>query len=254
MNSSSEPHITDALLLAGDTPLYSKSGPRAITLQAGKESRLVFLTEPASLAVEQYKMMRRRLCAQHPRGGILLITSPSPGEGKTLTSINLSWCLAEGGHETCLVDFDFRSPGVSAALGCSFEDNCVEDVLTGKRTIMQSMRQLGDRPLYVLGIRERLNSPAQLLASSHMSPLINDLRAMFQWVILDLPPAIPMADVAEVLPHVDGALMVVRSGKTDRAMVAPPLEILGSKLWGVVLNDSPVNGSSYYGYYGDRKK
>jgi Mrp family chromosome partitioning ATPase len=76
---------------------------------------------------------------------------------------------------------------------------------------------------------------------------------MFQWVILDFAPMIPMADVGEVLPHVDGAMMVVRSGKTDKSLIAPSLEILGTKIWGVVLNDSVIKGSTYYGYYGIRK-
>jgi Mrp family chromosome partitioning ATPase len=69
---------------------------------------------------------------------------------------------------------------------------------------------------------------------------------MFQWVILDFAPVIPMVDVAEVIPHVDGAIMVVRTGKTDKSMIAPALEILGTKLWGVIANDSPISGSSYY--------
>ena len=76
---------------------------------------------------------------------------------------------------------------------------------------------------------------------------------MFQWVVLDFAPAIPMADVGEVLPHVDGALMIVRSGKTSKAMVPPSLEILGSKLWGVVMNDALIKGSAYYGHYGNRR-
>jgi Mrp family chromosome partitioning ATPase len=77
---------------------------------------------------------------------------------------------------------------------------------------------------------------------------------MFQWIILDFAPIIPMADVAEVIPSVDGALMVLRSGKTDRSVVEPSLEILGPKLLGVVVNDSPINGSSYYGYYGTNRR
>ena len=63
-----------------------------------------------------------------------------------------------------------------------------------------------------------------------------------------------MADVPEVVANVDGALMVIRSGKTDKSMITPGVEVLGSKLWGVVVNDSPINGSSYYGYYGNRKE
>jgi capsular exopolysaccharide synthesis family protein len=255
MSSTLGLHTTNAArLVDGAPPLRLAAGRRVITVRPGKKSRLVFLTEPDGLAVEQYKMLRRRLCTLHPTGGAMLITSPSPGEGKTLTSVNLAWCLAEAGHRTCLVDLDFRAPGVAPTLGYSFDEDGVEDVLAGKRTISQSIRQLGERSLYVLGVRKRLVSPGELLSPASLAPLLTDLRAMFQWIILDFAPIIPMADVAEVIPFVDGALMVLRSGKTDRSVVEPSLEILGPKLLGVVVNDSPINGSSYYGYYGNNRK
>jgi capsular exopolysaccharide synthesis family protein len=227
---------------------------RNIALQTSKKSRLVFLTEPNGLAVEQYKLLRRRLRTLHPEGGVVLISSPSPGEGKTLTSTNMAWCLADGGHQTCLVDLDFRASGVSSTLGYNFEEDGVEDVLNGKRSILEAARQVGDRPLYVLGVRKCLESPTELLTAAVLSPFLSDLRAMFQWVILDCAPVIPMADVAEILPLVDGAIMLVRAEKTEKSMIAPALEILGSKLWGVVVNECQIDGSSYYGYYGSRKR
>ena len=253
MSSTLGLHTTNMARQVDDVPLRLIPGRRVVTIQPNKKSRLVFLTEPTGLAAEQYKMLRRRLCTLHPLGGAMLITSPGPCEGKTLTSVNLAWCLADASHHTCMVDLDFRAPGISPTLGYVFEEDGVEDILTGHRTISQSVRKIGGPSLYVLGIKKRLGSPGELLSSASLTPLLADLRATFQWVILDIAPVIPMADVAEVLPYVDGALMVIRSGKTDKSMVAPSLEILGSKLWGVVLNDSPINGSSYYGYYGNRK-
>ena len=254
MNSILGLHTTSAVRLVNTisprpTPMRQVPAP-----QPEKKSRLVFLTEPAGLAVEQYKILHRRLCNHHSEGGAVLITSPSPGEGKTLTSINLAWCMAQAGHHTCLVDLDFRAPGVTQTLGLNIEEDGLEDVLAGKRTVHQSVRQLGDRSLYVLGIRKRLISPGGLLSSAAMVPLLTELRTMFHWIILDFAPMIPMADVGEVLPHVDGAIMVVRAGKTEKALIAPSLEILGSKLWGVVMNDSSIHGSAYYGYYGMRRR
>jgi capsular exopolysaccharide synthesis family protein len=226
---------------------------RSITLSPRKKSRLVFLTEPEGLAAEQYKILRRRLLASHPEGGVMLVTSPSPGEGKTLTSVNLSFCLAQGGHKTCLVDLDFRAPGVSLALGCEFEEDGIEDVLNGDRTIPECIRQLGERSLHVLGVKKALPSPGHFFTPEILSPVLSTLSTMFQWVILDFAPVIPMSDVAEIMPQVDGALLVIRTGKTEKSLVAPCLETLGSKLWGVVVNDSPISGSSYYGYYGKHR-
>jgi len=229
------------------------SRKRTVTLQPGKKSRLVFLTEPEGLAVEQYKILRHRLRTLHPEGGVMLVTSPSPGEGKTLTSVNLAFCLAEGGSKTCLVDLDFRAPGVGSTLGYEFEDDSIEDVLNGERTIAESARQLGERPLYVLGVKKCRASPGQFFKPEVLTPVLNTLRSVFQWVILDFAPVIPMSDVGEIAPQADGALLVIRTGKTDKSLIVPCLETLGSKLWGVVVNDSPISGSSYYGYYGKHR-
>ncbi len=236
------------------SPLPANPTTRVIRIQPQPTSRLAFLTEPTGLAVEQYKLLRGRLNALQPRGGVMLVTSPGPGEGKTLTSINLAWSLAEGNFRTCLVDLDFRAPGTARTLGYNPENGGVEEVLTGKRTIAQTICQVGDRPLHLLPIRDRVETPSTLFSPSVLGPLLNSLRGMYRWVILDLAPAVPMSDVAEVVPQVDGALMVVRAGKTQKAMVHAPLEILGSKLWGVVLNDSPILGSAYYGAYGSAKR
>jgi capsular exopolysaccharide synthesis family protein len=223
---------------------------RTIQIEAHATARLPFLMDPAGLAVEQYKMLRGRLNALEPHGGILLVTSPAPGDGKTLTSINLAWSLAQGGFRTCLVDLDFRAPGVTRTLDLSTDDGGTEEVLTGKKTLAQTLFQIGDRPFHVLGIRERVEEPSQLYAPARLTPLLSALKASYRWVILDLAPAVPMSDVSDILPQADGALMVVRSGKTQKAFMPPLLEILGKKLWGVVLNDTPVLGSAYYGSYG----
>jgi capsular exopolysaccharide synthesis family protein len=253
MNSILGLHTTNTVRLMNAPSPRPLPVKRILTPQPTKKSRLVFVTEPTGLAVEQYKILHRRLCNRHPEGGVILVTSPSPGEGKTLTSINLAWCMAEAGRRTCLVDMDFRAPGINLTLGCATEEDSLEEVLTGKRTLHQAIRQVGDRSLYVLGINKGLASPGTLLSSASIVPLLMELRAMFQWIILDFAPMIPMADVGEVLPYVDGAMMVVRSGKTDKSLIAPSLEILGAKIWGVILNDSVINGSAYYGYYGMKK-
>jgi capsular exopolysaccharide synthesis family protein len=252
MSIGSVIHTTQSEYL--DNGAFPLRSGKTIRLQPSTRSRLVFLTEPTGLAVEQYKLLRRSLNTLQPRGGILLVTSPGPGEGKTLTSVNLAWCLATDRQNTCLVDLDFRAPGVAATLGYTVEDGSAEDVLTGKKSLGESLRQVEDASFYVLGIQKRHASPAEFLSAAVLKPLLNDLRAMFHWVILDLAPAIPMSDVAEVVQYVDGALLVVRDGTTKKAMIASTCKILGSKLWGVVLNDSPIVGSAYYGGYGNDKR
>lgn len=253
MRSTLGLHTTNAVRKEEGVVSRLNPGKRMLTIKPGKRSRLVFLTEPEGLAVEQYKMLRHRLCTLHPNGGAVLITSPGPGEGKTLTSVNLAWCLADGGDQVCLVDLDFRAPGVSSAIDSKFEEDGIEDVLNGRRTVAEAIRQIENRSLFVLGIKRGLASPGRFLSPEVLSPVLENLRTMFQWVIVDCAPVIPMADVAEIAPQVDGALMVVRTGKTMKSIILPALETLGSQLWGVVTNDSPIRGSAYYGYYGNGK-
>lgn len=250
----SELHLAGAEAAAETSPnSVLKSSCRVSRIQPDRNSRLVFMTESTGLAVEQYKLLRGRLNAIQPRGGVLLVTSSAPADGKTLTSINLSWSLAAGAFRTCLVDLDFRAPGVAKALGLSTSEGGVGEVLTGKRTLSQSLWQIGDRPFHVLPVKERTDSPSPYFQPEVLGPLLSTLRASYRWVILDLPPAMPMSDVSEVISQVDCALMVVRAGKTTQALLHPSFEAVGSKLVGVVLNSAIIHGSSYYGSYGTRE-
>ncbi len=225
-----------------------------LELRSDANSRLVFLTDRGGLAAERYNVLRRQLCTLKSDGGVVLLTSPAPADGKTLTSINLAFSLAERGHSTCLVDLDFRAPGIFVTLRHRSEAPDVVDILQGRSTISEAIRRIGASSLYLLGIREAREASTFQLDPEVVASFLLRLRATFAWVILDLAPAIPFSDVSEVLPSVDGALAVVRSGKTKKSLVGPTLEIVASKLWGIILNDAAVSGGEYYGdYYYGRK-
>jgi Mrp family chromosome partitioning ATPase len=230
------------------SPIQISSAPQ-IELEPDKNSRVVFLTDPGGLAAERYKILRRQLCGRKSDGGIVLLTSPTPGDGKTLTSINLAFSLTEQGHSTCLVDLDFRCPGIFGALRYASDAPDVVDILQGRASISEAIRRVSERPLYLLGIQAGARTCPFQFDRKGLASFLLRLRAAFAWVILDLAPAIPFSDVSEVLPNVDGALMVIRAGKTKKLLVEPSLEVVGSKLWGVVLNDAAVSGDRAYGYY-----
>ena len=223
-------------------------------VEAQPDSRLVFITDPEGLAVEQYRMLRRRLEERCPAGGVVLVTSPGPSEGKTLTSLNLAWCFADSGEAICLVEMDFRAAGLTKTLGVPFTQDGLEEVLRGTHPIEGAVCRVEGTFLDVLAVKEPTISPARFLMPKQVLPFLTELRSKYRWVVLDLPPTVPFADVAEVLPFVDGALLVVRAGKTRKSLLSGPVAILGDKLWGVVLNDVPVEGGSYYGYYGALSK
>jgi Mrp family chromosome partitioning ATPase len=142
---------------------------------------------------------------------------------------------------------------MSRILRHSFEDGGVQEVLQGKVEVDELIYQLGEHPLYVLGIKNRIASPGHLFYSQSMQRMVSKLRAMFKWVLLDFAPVIPMADVSEMIEHINGAILVVRTYKTEKDMVSPAIEAMGSKLWGVVANDCAISGSAYYGNYGKEK-
>jgi Mrp family chromosome partitioning ATPase len=126
-------------------------------------------------------------------------------------------------------------------------------MLEGKAEIDGLVHQLGQHPLYVLGIKKRLASPGYLFYSQSMQRMVSKLGAMFKWVILDFAPVIPMADISEMTESIDGAILVVRTYQTRKDMLNPAIEAIGSKLWGVVANDCAISGSAYYGNYGREK-
>jgi capsular exopolysaccharide synthesis family protein len=213
------------------------------------DSRLVFLTDPNGIAVEQFRLLCHKLHICCPNGSKLMVTSPSPEDGKTLTSITLAWCLAERGSPTCLVELDFRKANICRTLGALPPTSGVAEILAGTRTISQAIRQIGTSPLHLLAVKESFPDSYPQLSTAPLGPLLHELRERFKWVILDMPPIIPTSDVAEVLPHVDEALMVLRARKTSKSLIEPSLEILGPKLLGVILNDHMPKGCAYYEYY-----
>jgi Mrp family chromosome partitioning ATPase len=249
MNSQPEVAPIDASEAVVASCSARKLNAASIELDPGARSRLVFLTDPHGLAVERYKLLRRQLYASNMQGGLMLISSPSPADGKTLTSINLAFCLAAGGHSTCLVDFDYRSPGICPTLQFEPDTGGLFDVLEGRATLSQAVRQISKHDLYVLGMTRQAGTRNPPFDSTVLRPFLNNLRATFAWVIFDMAPAIPFSDVPEFLPEVDGALLVVRAGQTKKSLVAASLEIMANKLSGVVLNDAVVSGGDYYGYY-----
>ena len=229
---------------------YSALDDRLLVPDAGVRSKMAFLTEPSGIAVEQYKILCRRVLTAHPKGGVVMITSPGPGEGKTTTAISLAWALAKSGRRTCLVDLDLRAPGVLRSLGCPPVQVGVDDILKGTESLPYCMHQVSGTNLRVLPIRHQQNEVEDLLSTDSLRPVLSELRSMFDWIVLDYAPAIPMADVGEGLANVDGALLVIRAGKTQKGLIQPSLDILGIKNWGVVLNDARIRGSAYYGNYG----
>jgi len=201
---------------------------------------LVAAVEPFSLAAEQYRSLRTRIAqldAEAPRH-ILAVTSPTRGDGKTVTVLNLALSMAqEFDRRTLLIDADLRHARLHTLLGIPREPG-LADVLIGNTTIDEALVTLPGHRLQVLPAGAVHTQPAELLGSTPMRRLIEGLRRHFDRVVIDTAPA-QSADTGALEACFDGALVVVRAGRTSRPAIERALaSIPPAKLVGMVLNDS----------------
>ncbi len=183
-------------------------------------------------------------------GKVLLFTSPLPDEGKTSVVCNLAIVLAQFGQRIVVVETDLRQPGAASYLGLP-RTLGVTDVLTGKVDADEAIQTWDNAPFDILDSGPTPPNPSDLLGSERMNDLIKQLRQRYEMVLLDAPPVLPFADVAATAPASDGAILVVRYGKTRIAQVQQATEALsavGTPLLGSVLTMTPVRQRGEYGH------
>lgn len=206
----------------------------------------------SSRASEGYRRLRTNLAFvrvdEPPR--CIAVTSPGAGEGKTTTSINLAAALAEDGHSVVLVDADLRRPSVAGRLGLA-EAVGLTSFLRSEGTVLDFVQRGPVDGLDVLVAGALPPNPAELLGSLRAQEGIAALRARYDYVIVDTPPILPVADAAILSQFVDGVLMVVRAGGTrsqDLANAYSSLVTARAFMLGVVLNGVPAHESRYLYY------
>lgn len=181
----------------------------------------------------------------------IVVTSSMPGEGKTNTAVNLAISLAEAGVSTCLVDADLRSPCVAPTFGL-VQDAGLTTLLIGQARIEDVMQQAGGG-LSVLASGPVPPNPTELLASARMTEVLRELADIYEVVIVDTAPLLPVADTVGLASLAQGTLLVVRAAKTRREQVrtaAESLERVGVRALGTVFSMAPVPKGGRYGRYG----
>ena len=229
----------------------TSNGFRSLSLAKNETSRLVFLTDPHGLAAEQFRFLRRTLEQKFPHGGVLLITSPAPRDGKTLTSINLTACLGDSGRSALLLEGDIRQPAVARVLGTSVEAPGIEDALTGTVNPPQTVYFVANLSFHISMVRNPPADPSRIVSGSRMKQYLAWAREHFHWVVIDSPPVLPAVDVAHLSTLADAVLLVVRAQSTPRDLLTRSFEMLGDRLSGVVLNEATVESNPYYRYLSD---
>jgi succinoglycan biosynthesis transport protein ExoP len=171
---------------------------------------------------------------------VIGIASTLPGEGKSTISTNFAELLAMQGARTLLVDCDFRNPGATLSLGSHAETGLIE-VLTEGRPMQDSLLYNQETGLAFMPavVRRRVPHSSQLLSSPEMSAFLEQAKANFDYIVLDLPPLAPVVDARAIASQVDSFLFVVEWGKTTRKVVKSTLRIdpeIVAKCIGVILN------------------
>lgn len=214
--------------------------PPVVTQRGGKQA-----------FIEGYRVLRTAL---HPpielekQGQVLVVTSTLPGEGKTVTSVNLALTLAAAHESVLLVDADLRRPALSSWLKAA-DGPGLRDVLAGNDGASAAIRDIPGTDVKLLSSgHSDADSPSDLLATQRFQDLIEELRKRFDHVILDTPPAGAIADALVVAPLADSVLVVARSGKVDRTALVHTLERLsnaGGRVRGVILNRARTDRYHY---------
>jgi len=217
-----------------------------------EESRVVTLTESNSLGAEKFRLLRTRLRNLRESRQLqkLVVTSAVPNEGKTLVAMNLAVCLAKHTDEKILLlEGDLRQPTFGDRLGMKSLPGIGEWASTDE-SIQRFIYRFNELQLWVLPAGSAPENPVNILQSTRFLELYKQLSRCFDWIIIDAPPLLPMADVSFWSRQADGLLLVVREGHTPKNVLQKGLETLDNpKLIGVVFNDAHEVESAYYGHY-----
>ena len=220
-------------------------------------SRLVFLNEPDSLAAEKFRFLgvRLRQLQQSRPLKKVLVTSTIPEEGKSTVSANLAGVLARRKQSVLLIEGDLRRPTLAQQFGLGRLAGLGEWLQSGRQTVSNVYRLEGP-DFWFLPAGNPPENPLELLQSGRLSYLMGQLANLFDWIIVDSPPLLPLADTTVWSRVTDGTLLVAREGKSEKKQLQRGLEALKkSDLLGVVLNGcAHPDHKSYYQRYSPTTK
>jgi capsular exopolysaccharide synthesis family protein len=226
---------------------------KSIPIQTTPDSHMVCLEDGQNPAAEQFQFLGVRL--QHLRRERplkkVLITSTIPKEGKSMVAANLACALARRTQQkVLLVEGDVRRPTLATIFGIPRIPGLCE-LLQAEGSLASNIYHL-DRPaLWLLPAGNAKGNPLQLLQSGRLFTLFDQLGELFDWIVIDSPPVLPVADTSIWMRLADGILLVTRQGTTEKSQLQRGLEAIDQKkVVGAVLNcrRRPARSDYYYGY------
>jgi tyrosine-protein kinase Etk/Wzc len=227
--------------------------PRIMAAEENEEQQLVTQLEPMSIAAEAFLALRTNLLytITHQKHRTVLLTSCMPDEGKSTVAVNLAAALAQTGARTLLVGCDLRRPSLYKALGQAEIPGLTDLIVNGDQTAVRRIEHLN---LDFIPAGTEPPNPTQLLNSEKMHKFMEVVNHKYDYVVLDAPPLLPVADALILASRVDLNVLVIESCRVSEKLVKRVLRSLqnhGACIAGVVLNDKSGKGAKYYGgsYY-----
>lgn len=248
-----EPFATDSSSFA------SASGPDAILARCPQmewrpeeKTMLFFNGNDAGRGMEEFRTLRSRLYHAREKMSLkkILVTSALPKEGKSFTAANLAQVMAkQHGRRVLLIDADLRGPRLHLMLGTSASPG-LSDYLQGSSDEFAVMQRGTMKNLFFIPAGSKISNPAEVVSSERLRLLLQKLESLFDWIILDSPPAVPVSDASVLAKSCEGVLIVARSNATPVDMARRAREEFPDQvLVGVVLNGMDYENSEYAQYY-----
>ncbi len=215
---------------------------------------IIIKNNPKSPISESYRTLRTNIQFANVDQTMrtILVTSTSPGEGKTTTLTNLAVAMAQDGKKVLVIDCDMRKPRIHKAFEISNQKG-LSDILMKRCDVTEAIVRLEDVGLDVIPAGIIPDNPSELLNSASMKNFIENVRSIYEYVFVDTPPVIPVTDAMIMSRYIDGVVLVISHGNTQIDMAKNAVEQLRSvkaNILGVTLNRIPVTDSkAYYNYY-----
>ena len=250
----------------------AKGKKRADRTPEDSRSRdLVTHYKPKSMGAEAFRALRTNLqfLRLEMKGKLFLITSAFVQEGKTLNVVNLALSMAQAGNKVLLVDADLRKPLVHRVFGLSREPgitdyvlgnyhwkevtNSISDVMLGDFGIDDILKTPGMDNMNFVTAGTQPPNPTEILSSSRFKDFLTEAGKAYDFIFIDAPPILPVADATEIAPLMDGVFLVYTVGKIGRGVLKrakSTLDNVDAKVLGIILNNvKPEAGPEYFRYH-----
>jgi polysaccharide biosynthesis transport protein len=195
------------------------------------EPELIVKWQPASMGAEQYRVAATRLALMKPDDGctIIGVTSAVKGEGKTTTVVNLGYTIARDlGKRTLLMDCDFKCPMLHR-YGPMVQEYGLGDCLMSDVAVDACMTGLAEVPCWIMPVGNTAVPSNHILKTERLAAVLHQLRAQFDYILMNMPPILPLADMNVLSPHADALLLVVRADSTPQEFVRRAVTTLGTR-------------------------